>query len=124
MEDRHWLLWDGDCGFCRRTAAWVKQRDKRGRFRAIAYQDAPAPPMTPALYAACAQAVHVVRQDGRILRGGRAALFVIAQFGGGWTLAARLLRLPPFVWAVEAAYRVVAAHRDFFARFLFTKERP
>jgi hypothetical protein len=76
--------------------------------------------MTPELYAACAQAIHVVRADGGVLRAGRACLFVLEQIGGG--PAARLLGLPPFVWAVELGYRIVAANRPFFARFLFTKE--
>lgn len=75
--------------------------------------------MTPILEAACARAIHVVTADGTVLRGGRAALFILEQIGWRWV---RLLRLPPFLWGVEFGYRVVAAHRPFFARFLFRKE--
>ncbi len=114
------LLWDGDCGFCRRAVAWAKRRDKRDRFLAVSYQQAPSPPMTPALYAACEKAVHVVREDGTILRGGRAALFVGEHIG--FRGLARLASLPPLIWAVELGYRVVAMNRDFFARFFFTRE--
>jgi hypothetical protein len=76
--------------------------------------------MTPALYAACERAVHVVRSDGTVLRAGRATLFILEKIGWGW--AARLLLLPPFVWCVELGYALVARNRPFFSRFLFTKE--
>ena len=73
--------------------------------------------MTPALYQACRWAVHVVTADGQVLRAGRASLFVLAQIG--WSGPTRLFALPPLIWLVEAAYRLVADHRPFFARFLF-----
>jgi predicted DCC family thiol-disulfide oxidoreductase YuxK len=77
--------------------------------------------MTPELRATCEKAVHVLTADGRILRAGRASLFVLAHIGYGWL--ARPLMIPPFVWLVELGYRIVASNRSFFARFLFTKER-
>jgi len=71
--------------------------------------------MTPALYYACERAVHVVKADGTVLRAGRASVFVMDQIG--WHTAALILFLPPFIWAVELGYRIVAANRPFFARF-------
>jgi hypothetical protein len=73
--------------------------------------------MTPSLYAACARAVHVVTIDGTVLKAGRASMFVLDQCGYSWQ--ARLLLLPPFIWAVELGYRIVERNRPFFARFLF-----
>ena len=73
--------------------------------------------MTPALYRDCARAVHVVTARGEVLRAGNASLFVLERIGYRWQ--ARLLRLPPLIWAVEAGYRVVADHRPFFARYFF-----
>jgi len=86
----------------------------------VAYQDAPSPPMTPALYAACERAIHVLKPDGTLLRAGRATLFILEQIGWGW--GARLLMVPPFVWAVELGYWIVSHNRSFFARFLFRRE--
>lgn len=83
------------------------------------FQDAPAPPMTPELRVACEKAIHVLTGDGRVLRAGRASLFVLAALGHKTT--ARVLGSPPFIWAVESGYRIVAANRDFFSRFLFTQ---
>lgn len=73
--------------------------------------------MTPALHRACARAVHVVTPDGRVLRAGRASLFVLERIG--YRRQARLLTVPPLIWAVELGYRLVAANRPFFARLFF-----
>jgi len=35
---------------------------------------------------------------------------------------ARCLAAPPFLWVVELGYRIVAANRQLFARFLFRNE--
>ena len=116
-DGRHWVLWDGECGFCRRTILWFRRRDPRGLFRDMPYQEAPSPPMTPELYRACARAVHVIRSDGALLRAGRAMLFMLEMTG--WGVAARVLSRPPLIWAVELGYRIIADNRSFFSRFLF-----
>ncbi len=73
--------------------------------------------MTPALREACKRALHVVTSSGEILKAGRAMLFIAEQLG--YRRLARILRVPPLIWVVELGYRVVAANRSFFARFLF-----
>jgi hypothetical protein len=40
----------------------------------------------------------------------------------GFRPLARLLALPPFIWAVELGYKLVANNRRFFAEFMFTRE--
>jgi predicted DCC family thiol-disulfide oxidoreductase YuxK len=113
---RHWIVWDGDCGFCRRAVGWVRARDRDRLFEATPYQSCPSPPMTPALRAACRSAVHVRTTDGAWLRGGRACLFILARIG--WPRLARIASVPPLVWLVELGYRVVAGNRPFFSRVL------
>jgi hypothetical protein len=76
--------------------------------------------MTPELHAACAHAVHVATGEGKMLRAGRAVLFILAHTS--WRPLALFFGLPPFVWGVELLYWVVARNRPFFARFLFTQE--
>lgn len=122
MDARDWLLIDGECGFCRRAAGWVRRHDRQERFRIVPYQEAPSPPMTAALHAACQQAMHVVTANGRTLRAGRAALYVLAAIG--YRRLARLLSLPPLGVLVELGYRVVATHRPLFGRLFFTRETP
>ena len=85
------------------------------------YQEAPRPPMTDALAARCARAVHVITPDGRVLRAGRASLYVLGRIG--WRGTEAIASRPPLVWLVEAGYRLVARNRPFFARFLVRRER-
>jgi len=88
-------------------------------FEAMPYQQAPRPPMTDALAARCARAMHVLAPDGTLLAAGRASLFVLERIG--FPRLARTLRWPPLVWLVEAGYWVVARNRGFFSLFLFRK---
>ena len=113
------LLWDGECGFCRRSVQWAERHDAGHTFRAVPYQEAPSPPMTPELRAACSRAVHVVTPDGRVLRAGRACLWVLERTG--YPLLARVLALPPLVWAVEVGYWLVARNRKLVSRVLFRR---
>jgi predicted DCC family thiol-disulfide oxidoreductase YuxK len=118
---RHLLLWDGKCGLCRRAVEWVRRRDRSGQFDIIPYQEATTPPMTPELRAACRLAMHVVTADGRVLRAGRASLFVLGETGS--RRLAAFLGLPPFVWAVELVYRIVARNRSQLSWLIFPPRR-
>ena len=111
MTGRHWILWDGECSFCRHIVAWVQREDIHRQFETLPYQMAPSPPMTPGLYMECEKAVHVVKADGHILRGGRACLFVLETLG--WK-SPRFLAIPPLIWAVDLGYWIVASNRRFF----------
>ena len=113
------LLWDGDCDFCRRSVAWAERRDGGHAFRATAYQQAPSPPMTPELREACSGAVHVLTPEGKVLRAGRACLWVLERIG--YPVLARLLALPPLVWAVELGYWLIARNRRLASRVLFRR---
>lgn len=113
------LLWDGDCAFCRRSVEWAERRDDGHAFRAIPYQQAPAPPMTPELRVACARAVHVLTPEGEVLRAGRACLWILQRIG--YPALARVLALPPLVWVVEAGYWLVARNRGLASRVLFRR---
>jgi predicted DCC family thiol-disulfide oxidoreductase YuxK len=116
VSPRHYLLWDGACGFCRRLVEWVRRRDRDTRFEIVPYQEARTPPMTPELREGCRRALHVVTSDGRILRAGRASLFVLGATGS--SRLARVLSLPPLVWLVEIGYRLVSRNRSFLSRLL------
>ena len=77
--------------------------------------------MTLAFYAACQQAVHVITAEGRVIKAGRAAMFVLEELGYPRWLV-RPLTWPPLVWLTELGYWLVANNRPFFSRFLFTRE--
>ncbi len=73
--------------------------------------------MTPELREACGRAMHVITSDGRVLKAGRASLFILSQVGFRWF--ARVMGWVPFIWFVELGYYIVARNRHFFSRFLF-----
>ena len=108
-DGRAWLLFDGECGFCARVAAWVAARDREGRLRVVPAQEAPSPPLTPALAEACAEALHLVTPRGRALRGGDAVIYTLGAIG--WRGLARALWRRPLRDAVAIGYRFVAARR-------------
>ncbi len=76
--------------------------------------------MTPELYRACGEAVHVLTADGRKYKAARAVFFALSEIGYArfWV---RLFSWPPLLWLAERGYSLVARHRDFFARFFFTR---
>jgi len=76
--------------------------------------------MTPELARACDRAVHIVCRDGRLLRAGRAALFLAGELG--WRRTSRILSCPPFIWLVELGYALVARYRGLVGRVLFRSE--
>ena len=116
-ERRDWIVWDGACGFCRRAVAWAMARDHARRFVAVPNHDVPPSFVTPERAAAFQDAVHVRTASGAWLRGGRACLYVLEHTG--WPRLARIARVPPLVWIVEAGYRVVASNRVLFSRIVF-----
>ena len=78
----------------------------------MAYQDAPRPPMTDELAERCRRAVHVITPAGQTLAAGRASVCVLGLIG--YPRLARLAGRPPFIWAVELGYWMVARNRRFF----------
>lgn len=109
-EGRAWLLYDGDCEFCTRLAAWVEGRNRGRRLRVVAYQEAPSPPLTPDLRRACAEALHAITPRGRVLRGGDATIFTLGALG--WRGPARVLWLRPLRDVVGFGYGIVARNRS------------
>ena len=117
MDERHWLFWDGECGFCRKALAWFLRRDTAGKFRAVPYQEAPSPPMTPELYNQSGRAVQVLTAGGNHYQAGRAVVFCLEEVGWHPHLMG-LARHRPFIWLVEAGYWFVARNRNRLYRFL------
>lgn len=77
--------------------------------------------MTPRQIEQARRAIQVITADGRQLSAGRAVLFALEAIG--WhPLLARIGQLPPFIWAVELGYWIVARNRPFFSQFMFRAE--
>jgi predicted DCC family thiol-disulfide oxidoreductase YuxK len=111
--ERPVMVFDGDCGFCRR---WIERwRHATGdRVVYVAYQD---PGSFPGLVSAgipneqFAQAVHFIETDGRVTRGAEAVCRALS-LGAGRRWPEWFYQRVPLVAPVsEACYRAVARHR-------------
>jgi predicted DCC family thiol-disulfide oxidoreductase YuxK len=120
QQPRHDLvLWDRDCGFCRRSVEWVQRRDaaREARFAFAPYQQSDDPRVDDRLRQACSRAVHVLTREGAVLRAGRASLYVLRRIGYRKTSA--VLGVPPLRWLVELGYWIVARNRRLFSKIFF-----
>lgn len=114
-DGKHLVLWDGDCKFCRRSVEWIDRRNQ-GDLEFMAYRQAPSSLVSEELRLACADAVHVITRDGRILRAADAWLFMLRAIG--WRTVPALLGAPLLRRFTEFGYRVVARYRHRLSRLL------
>lgn len=119
QKARHLVLWDGDCGFCRRSVEWLAAQDKRGALEFKPYQSVE---LAPSLKESCSHSVHVIKADGEVIRAGRAMMFcgLHTRFSG-W---ARIAMWPIFLPFIEIGYKFIASNRMLVSKVLFKTERP
>ncbi len=109
------LLWDGDCGLCRRSvAAWLRGAQPAGpALRALPYQQA-LTWLPPELAERARREVLLWAPDGTLCGGADAWLELLRLRGhGAW---ARLLKRQPLRAALRLGYRWVARHRGLLGR--------
>ncbi|NNG40027.1 DUF393 domain-containing protein [Flexivirga sp. ID2601S] len=106
------LVFDGDCGFCTRSAE-VAERIARGRFTVVPWQrlDLDALGLTPQ---ECEEAVQFVRGSGSRhthVSGHRAVAAALREAGVPWSVVGRVLTAPGLDAVAARVYRWAAAHR-------------
>ncbi len=117
------LVFDGDCGFCRKWIAYWQglTGGPSGRVDYVAYQEsanktAEYPELTRIPPEAFAQAVQLIEPDGTVSSGARAVFTVLAVRPGLRWLAWLYRKGPGVAALTELAYGLVARHRVFFSR--------
>ena len=111
--DRLTVLYDAECGFCRRIAGRLAGADVDGRLRLVPLQRAGADRPEVQRVARrrdLSAALHVVDGEGDWAAGGEAMLRALERIGSLWCLV-WLARLPIVSAMVEPAYRLVADNR-------------
>src|SRR5687768_2229898 len=79
-EERHWIIYDDQCRFCRRQIKAIKFLDWFGKFESIPAQvylqstPGDSPPLSEQQLM---ESVHVLTPNNRILREARAVRFVL-----------------------------------------------
>lgn len=107
------LVYDGDCGFCRRwVARWKSLTGEAVSYVPAASYSPSHPEIKPEEFAGSV----VLIEDGRRFSGAEAVFRTLAHAPprGLWLKAYRAL--PPFAWAAELFYRTVARRRVLFSR--------
>jgi predicted DCC family thiol-disulfide oxidoreductase YuxK len=112
IRTRPILLFDGDCGFCRRWARrW--QRLTGDAVEYAPFQEAGTP--LGLREEDLREAIHLVEPDGTVHRGAAAAYRAFVAGGRSWPWRA-YEGLPGFAPVSEAVYRFVARHREGLSR--------
>ena len=110
--DRGLLVYDGECGFCRR---WVRRMQTWFPRHpvAVAWQVAGLDELGLTVDQ-CRAAVQFVDGDRRVWGGSDAAARVLVVAGLPWSIAGRLMLVPGIRPVAQAAYGWVAANRHRF----------
>jgi predicted DCC family thiol-disulfide oxidoreductase YuxK len=109
MGPRPLLIYEGDCGFCNRSARFIARRmPTTAELKPWQLVDLDAYGVTrrQARYE-----IVWVDVDGRTYGGAQAVARLLLDCGGAWAALGALMRLPPFRWVAHGLYRAVAANR-------------
>ncbi len=105
------LVYDGECGFCRRQIERIQRRDQQQGFEYLPRQTPGITDRFPALAEGDFNTgMRLIFPDGRI-RVGADALYEVARRLRGWRWLAWLYRVPGLHRLARALYAWVAAHR-------------
>jgi len=107
------LIYDGDCGFCSRTAAWIRQRLPRG-YEVQASQRIGDLDSFKLSRRHVHEAAYWIDPDGRQHRAHLAIVRALESSGGLLGLVAKLGRIWPFEPVAERLYLLIARNRHRF----------
>lgn len=124
-EARLLLIYDGYCGVCTRTVAWVRAHDPDRRVFALPNQLPGLRAQVGLTKADVDAAAWAIDRDGRRY-GGAAAINRTLEELGRWRAVTALYRLAPLRRLEDAVYHAFAHNRGRFARWGLTPpcERP
>jgi predicted DCC family thiol-disulfide oxidoreductase YuxK len=110
ISDQATLIYDGQCGFCRRWIERVRRFDRFGRLEMLPYQSSELETRFPQVSRdACVERIHLVDASGQVYAGAAAAREALRRLPGGWFLALPF-RLPGGIPIGDRIYSWIA-HR-------------
>ena len=113
--ERPTLVYDGECGFCRRTVSIVSRWDRDGRLALIPFQDQARVAAFHIPLPALAAAMHLVLPDGRVFAGADAGAELLRLLPGKRWLA-WLFAVPGALPVARRVYRWIARRRRCLVR--------
>ena len=105
------LVYDGECEFCERLAAWVRRRDRRGRVDVRANQEPGVIERLGLSRAEVDRASWAVELGGRRFEGAAGISRVLRELGGVWRAAGSLYLVASIGRLEDRYYRRVARRR-------------
>lgn len=115
------VLYDDDCGFCKRLLSKFLAWDRRGVLRPVALQDPEADRLLGEMDDERKMASwHLVTPDGEVRSGGAAVAPLLRLLPGGGAPAWLVDRIPTLT---DRSYRWVAANRATLSRGIPGRER-
>lgn len=110
------LVYDGDCGFCRRSIRWIQTHDRAERLEYLPRQSADRIARYPQLDATRYQnAIQLVCPDGTIRSGAAATATALTSLPDRrWQYLGRLLQLPGIRQCARLGYQWIANNRHRF----------
>lgn len=111
------LIYDGECGICRRAMELVTRWDREHRIARVPFQDGAAVAQFGVPLPALAAAMHLVLADGRVFAGADALPEILRRLPGKAWMAApfglpgvRPLARRIYRWIAERRHCVVRGH--------------
>jgi len=113
------VLYDGECGVCRALAAQARRRDTARRLVLLPYQAQHSSDLPPDVSTKDLEdALHVILEDGSVLRRAEAVVAVLDVLPPPWNWLARLGSWHPLRYLADVLYGQFARHRRLVSRLL------
>lgn len=115
-----YLLFDGDCGICTRSAEFMRAMDRRHRWVIEPYQlfDETELKRFGLSYGLCTSKVRVVAPSGRAYGGAFAVNRFLLDFFPWMVIPIVIYLLPPLLLVEIVLYAIVARNRHHISRWL------
>ena len=111
MTTRATLIYDGECGMCRRAIEWIRGNELPGALEYLTCQSDERADRFPSIVESqCLEAMQLVLPDGTIYAGDRSLPHLFLRMRR-WQWFARFFRLPVVSLLTPICYRFVARHR-------------
>jgi predicted DCC family thiol-disulfide oxidoreductase YuxK len=122
MPDTATLIYDGECGFCKRCVAWIAKRARPGALEYLPFQADARKERFPQLTdEQCEQGMQLVLENGDV-RSGEKAVPELLQRLKRWRWFAFFFELPVISWLAGPAYRLVVRNRSMISEFVRKKD--